>query len=367
MTIAAHFFASKQQPSFLYPIFLLIARDNPGVNFIFFTENNVWPLSDLPANCKVIPVSPSLKNGLLLHYWYNFKLPSILKKYDVATLVTEPGVCCLRTNTPQILLIKDLSFLQKQNQPGEYSFYIKKFFRRFIHKASSILLAENYMVKKLLVRYPSVQQKVSFTGYGLNHFYQPVEPDPRQHQLSLHTEGYEYFVCDCSTFTKDHLTLVLKAYSIFKKRLKSKMRLVLLLRDVTADECIKDFKNYKYRNEVKIIMHEADNTSAALISAAYAFIYLPGHLPPANAGLHAMRCGVPLITCDTEDARSVYGDAVLYSHLRDQSIADNMMLLYKDENARNEYIRKGSSVAATYKWPDAANRLWQTILNTSRD
>lgn len=368
MTIAAHFFASPKQASYLYPLLSNIAKEHTEDEFIFLTEKSVAPLSELPSNCKVIPVSPSLKNGLLMHYWYNFKLPSILKKHEVTVFITESAACSLRTNTAQILLIKDISFLQKQKQySNEYSFYIKKFFRRFIHKAASILAAESYMLNSLVLRYPFIQQKINYAGYGLDSSYRPLDPVERQRQLDLHTDGYEYFICECSSLTKNHIIPVLKAYSIFKKRLKSNMRLVLLLKEITADECIPGFNNYKYRDEVKILAHESASASALLVGAAYAFIYLPSYLPPANMGLNAMQSAVPLITYDSEYTRSVYKDAALFCVQLEKEVADCMMLLYKDEGARKEYIQKGSSIAASYNWHDAANRLWQTISTLRTD
>jgi glycosyltransferase involved in cell wall biosynthesis len=367
MTIAAHFFATNQLPSYLYPIFLVIAKENPDEEFIFLTDKNVGQLSDLPGNCKVIPVNPTLKNGLLMHYWYNFKLPSILKKHDVAALITETSVGCLRTNIPQCLLVKDISFLKKKQFSTEYSFYIKKFFHRFIHKSSAVLVAENFMMTKLLLKYPSLQQKISFAGHGLNSSYQPMQPGKREAWLDQHTEGYEYFICDCSSLMLPHIVTLLKAYSIFKKRLKSNMRLILLLRDVTSDECVKDFKNYKYRNEVKFIAHQSEETSASLIAAAYGFIHLPTQLITGITGLNAMQCGVPLLIYDSPEARALYGDAAIYSLNNEKLLADNMILLYKDETARNEYIKKGGSLTASYNWRDAAHQIWQTILSIRRD
>ena len=368
MTIAVHFFATPQLDSYLYPIFVVIAKENPSEEFIFLTGDNIGPLAGLPDNCKVIPVSPTLKNGLLMHYWYNFKLPVILKKHDVSALITETAVACLRTKTPQCLLLKEVSFLQKKKEiSNEYSFYLKKFFSRFIHRTSAVLVAENFMTTPLLYKFPSLQQKISFAGHGLNKSYQPQQLAEREAQLSLHTEGHEYFICECSPFTQPYIVTVLKAYSIFKKRLKSNMRLILLLRDITKEECVKDFKNYKYRNEVKFLLHQTDEETASLVAAAYAFLHLPGQQVTGSSGLNAMQCGVPLITADNPVTKTLYGDAALFTANNENMIADNMMLLYKDETARNEYIKKGNALATAYNWPDAAHRTWQSILSISRD
>ena len=145
------------------------------------------------------------------------------------------------------------------------------------------------------------------------------------------------------------------------------MRLVLLLRDITREDCVKDFKNYKYRHEVQFIVHESEAKTYPLVAAAYAFIHLPSLVINGTIGLNAMQCGVPLITFDHPDAHALYGDAALYATNNEKIIAENMMLLYKDETGRNEYVSKGNSLVATYNWPEVAHRTWQTILSIIRD
>jgi glycosyltransferase involved in cell wall biosynthesis len=303
-----------------------------------------------------------------MHYWYNFKLPAILKKYNVSAFITETAVACLRTKVPQCVFLKDISFLQGQKEATtEYSFYIKKFFSRFIHRAAAVLVSENFMMTNLLLKYPSSQQKILFAGHGLNELYQPIQPGTRESQLNRYTEGYEYFACECTVHNAQHLVTLLKAYSIFKKRLKSNMRLLFLLRGITKEACIKDFKNYKYRSEVVFLADQPEEAVASLVAAAFAFIQLPPRLISGSAGLNALQCGVPLLTFHEPGTEDLYGDAALYALKNEKSLADNMMLLYKDETAKKDYIKKGHTLAAGYNWPDTAHRVWQTILSISRD
>ena len=64
------------------------------------------------------------------------------------------------------------------------------------------------------------------------------------------------------------------------------------------------------------------------------------------AGLEAMRCDVPVITSADSSMQEIAGDAALYADANDHTdIADKMMLLYKDENLRNQLIEKGRQVA----------------------
>ncbi len=367
MTIAAHFFSSKEQPSFLLPCFLIIATQNPGDTFIIFIDPQQHGRIALPANCRLIPVSPPIKNGLLMHYWYNFKLPALLKKYNVSAFISETGACSIRTVTPQAIFLSDLVMFGKKKSPGVFATYIKRFFPRFVQTAAAVIVPEEVMVTKLSARYPLISNKISSCRYGLPAAYRQVEPEEHTSLLEEFAGGYEYFLSECSVHTKQGMLAILKAYSLFKKRLKSGIRLVILLRGVTAESCIPDFKNYKYRGEVSFVNHRSDEHTALLFAAAYAFLCFPGETTIDNAGLFAMRAYVPVISADTTDNRLIYGEAALFSVPDEKGIADNMILLYKDENLRNEVIHKGSQLASSYTWNHAAGRVWQTILNIGRD
>ena len=61
--------------------------------------------------------------------------------------------------------------------------------------------------------------------------------------------------------------------------------------------------------------------------------------------------------------QEIAGDAGLYFDPSDhQDIADKMMLLYKDEQLKNQLIQKGVVVAKNYSWKKTADLMWQAIM-----
>ncbi len=302
-----------------------------------------------------------------MHYWYNFKLPALLKKYNVSAFISETGACSMRAVIPQAIVIKDLVMLGNKKNPGVFATYIKRFFPRFVQSAATVIVTEEFMVTKLSGRYPPLSNKISSCRYGLPAAYRQVEPEEHTGLLDEFAGGYEYFLAECTVHTKHGMLTILKAYSLFKKRLKSGIRLVILLRGTTPGSCIPDFKNYKYRSEVSFVSHRSDDHTALLFAAAYAFLCFPGDTTFYNAGLFAMQAHVPVISSDNPDTRLIFGEAALFSAPDEKGIAANMMLIYKDENLRNEVINKGSQLVSSYTWHNTAERLWQTILSISRD
>ena len=144
------------------------------------------------------------------------------------------------------------------------------------------------------------------------------------------------------------------------------MKLLIYSRNFSAGAAIPDFKNYKYRSDVVFVNETHGRDIVQSINSAYAFIYMDGQKTAENLGLYAMKASVPVIATNLA-AEAIYKEAALYCTMEEQSIADQMMLLYKDEILRNKQVEKGASLASRYNWADSADKLWQTISDISLD
>ena len=107
---------------------------------------------------------------------------------------------------------------------------------------------------------------------------------------------------------------------------------------------------------------KSQDDAARLIGSAYALIcaaYSDGSVFPI---LQALRCQVPVVAADTPAGREIAGDAALYVNPEDpENIADQMMMLYKDESLRTTLIEKGRMEGSGYSLDKSAELLWQCI------
>src|SRR5437870_1924310 len=83
--------------NFVYETFKKIIAKHPEHEYIFifdrpYQERFVW--SD-----KITPViaRPAARHPLLWKYWYNIKVPAVLRKYKADVFVSCDGFCSLRT------------------------------------------------------------------------------------------------------------------------------------------------------------------------------------------------------------------------------------------------------------------------------
>ncbi|MEP6711819.1 MAG: glycosyltransferase [Ferruginibacter sp.] len=365
MIIAAHLTVNKHStPSFLSECLGRLALQYPDDHFIFFTDEDA---GETPAliNCTYVLISPKIKNSLLLHYWYNYKLPSLLKRYNANVFISENGMLSIRSNKPQMMVIKNTFFTKKKLIPGIHSRYLEKFFLPFLKKATAVITTEKYIEDMLAAKYSFAADKILSIYPGLSRNYQPISWQQKEEITAAHADEKDFFIYPVSANTKNNIIYVLKAFSQFKKWQKSNMQLLLLLQHIPGENLIKDFGLYKYRNEVKIIKQQDDKQAARIIAAAYALIYLPAEERIAYPCLHAMQCEVPVITTAGNLNKSMYEDAAIYASTNEKIIAEKMMLVYKDENLRNDCIKKGLLQTGKYNWDTSTRLFWQAIIKNS--
>lgn len=368
MTIAVHinFSEKNKYPNFNFRCFTIIAAKYPEHNFVFIFDEPFNPSIISQNNIKTVLLAPQIKNRLLGHYWYNYKLPRSLEKNNADLFVSNGIYCSTRTTVKQCIIIPDLCFLQKGNTfPGNETRYLHKFFKKFISTAACIAVCNNHTRELLSDLFPGAVNKTRHIGYPVNDPVKIFNEDARQNTRRIHTEGKEYFLCYVTDASVLNITLLLKAFSAFKKRQLSNMQLVLLFSTTLKENPVKEFPLYKYRDEVKEIFSGDDDLLAQITSAAYAAIYLPAIEIMEDKGFVALKNNIPLIISKNDFNISLYQDAALYTTMNEKNIAEHMMLLYKNEHFRNELINKGKELTSNCTWENTASNLWKAVLETT--
>ena len=345
----------------------MIAVNHPEHEFIFIAEKDFKEQNNSLGNVKKIVLPQQSNNPLLWKLWYNYKLPSLLKKANTNILISADGVCSLRTKVQQCLLVNDLAFLHHPEwYSKKYLRFIKSSTSDFLHTAKTIITYSDVLKKEIINRYSIIENSITVIPAASEKKYQPVNQETREEVKEKYTEGKEYFLFNGAIHPRSNLVNLLKAFSLFKKRQKSNMQLVIASPDPSADIAfVESIQSYKYRAEVKLLNNLDETSLTEITASAYACINTsPLHNEIAGL-LNAMECEVPVIAGNLKVAIEVLGDAALLVNPElPENIAEKLMLLYKDENKRNELVKKGLEQSAKYSLTKTADKFWQNILTT---
>lgn len=352
---------------FLYETFKRITVNHPEHEFIFIFDRQFEKRFVFSANVKPVIAAPAARHPLLWKYWYDVKIPSLLRKYKADVFISCDGICSLRTNVPQCLVLHDLSFLHYPGaiKKAQLIFY-KRYTPQFLKKAKVIATVSEFSKNDIVQQYLTTAAKIDVVYNGVKEMFHPLSYDEKEEIKRKYTDGKEYFVYTGSIHPRKNLMNLLKAFSVFKKRQQTGMKLVIAGRLAWKYESFtENLKNYKYRNDVLLTGYLPEEELVKVTGAAYGMLYpslFEGFGVPV---LEAMKCDVPVITSGHSAMQEIAKEAALYADPEKYAdIAERMMLLYKDERLRNELISKGRITAAAYNWDKTAELLWQVILKT---
>ena len=224
---------------FLLHFFAAIASENPSHQFYFISQNdlNVFPVVN---NIKCVVIKQDSANPLLWKLWYNYKLPSALKKIKADVLVSVDGVCSLRTKLPQCLLVNNLGFI---NHPEwynkKYAGFAESTTAASIAKAKSVITFSEYLKNAIISKYKTGNDKIKVITPCADKNFKPFHWNKRETIKEKYADGNEYFLFCGAIHERNNLTNLLKAFSLFKKRQKSSMQLLLVTDFIPAKNAFK--------------------------------------------------------------------------------------------------------------------------------
>ena len=351
--------------NFLYETFRRITENHPEHEFIFIFDRPFDIRFVFKANVTPVVAGPAARHPLLWKYWYDIKIPALLKKYKADIFVSCDGFCSLNTKVPQCLVVHDLAFIHfPSGIKKSHLLFYKRFTPKFLATAIAIATVSQFSKNDIVRQYNTAAGKIDVVYNGVKEIFRPLSYENKEAVKKKYTEGKEYFVYAGAIHPRKNLMNLLKAFSVFKKRQQTGMKLVLTGRLAWKYESFTaSLKTYKYRNDVVLTGYVPEEELVSIIGAAYGMVYpslFEGFGVPV---LEAMKCEVPVITSSGSAMQEIAKEAALYADPGNHTdIADKMMLLYKDENLRKEMIQKGKQVIKEYNWDNTAALLWQCIL-----
>lgn len=333
----------ENDENFSLEFFFQLASSHSKHVFIFIFNKPYDSTFNFPGN--VIPVVIETKDDSPIKWriWYNIKIPVVLKKNKADIFVTKK-FCSLKNKIPQILISPDLTFIYQPSFVNKkHLYFYKKYTPRFLNTANKIIVRSIFLKKDLIKKYKINEQKVQVIYHKINNDFMPLSFEEKEITKEKYAEGNEYFVYRGIISPKENLLNLLKAFSFFKKRQKSKMQLIITgSTGIQFDEFIESLRLFRFNKEVKVLTDLSNKETRKIMASAYAMIAVPLYEMSSVSSLESMKCDVPVIASSTGIFHEICGDAALYANPENfKDIAEKMMLIFKDEKMRKEIIEKG--------------------------
>lgn len=354
---------------YIHELMQRITKAHPEHQFLFLFDRPFDASFIYNKNITTQIITPQARHGLAFRFWYDIKLTWAAKKFKADVIVSLDGFCSLTSSIPQVLAVHDLAFIHYPKLiPKLHLLFYKLHQKRFLNKAKAIVTVSEYSKQDIINQYNINSSKIAVVYNATRTIFKPFEYADKDFVKKHYAAGNEFFLFIGGIHPRKNLLQLLKAFSIFKKRQLSSMKLLVAGRLAWQfEDIIEKLKTYKYRDEVVLLDYLPEAELAKVTAAAYALIY-PSYFEGFGVPIiEAMQCGVPVACSNTSSMPEVAGDAALLFNPNDANdIAQQMMLLYKDEKLRSELIQKGHVQANKFSWNDSAQKIWQIIEQTAK-
>ncbi|MCU0403946.1 MAG: hypothetical protein MUE99_05300 [Chitinophagaceae bacterium] len=329
----------------------------------FFLVFDQQPSPDIsfPPHCRPLILKPAAKTGVLRGLWYDLRLPALLAKHQIDLFVGACGYISLRSSVRQAIVLHDM--LSGEDFPAAAGW-----------KSGLYRSRLKTMLEKAEIRLAASEAQASFTGGSsfpvdaIPFFHPPVNSaDLTDHSRRVlkekFTGGTEFFYCEEGWNNLTEAVDLLLAFSAFKKRMQTGMKLVLGGKGTRGNEWKQKLDAYRFKDDVVVLPESmAKEERVKILTAAYGLIHL-------SAGAKtfwlqaAMHYGVPVVVNPHPVLADLGKDALLpCTDNPGESLAQNMMRLYKDENMRSVAIARGLTLAQSWDPEKAAEAFYKKAL-----
>lgn len=353
--------AHTEEEHFMLALLYQLIQTRPGHDFtIICLQAGLLPV--LP-NVTESVIATALNSYFQSRRWYSNLLPELMRQagVDVFISLNSAGKAFI----PCIVFISSPNAVKRTFTNKFLSLLYRKYGNRHIAKADAIVTFTHLQQSVIAKHFGVRENRIIPVGYAVPPVFRPVNWQQKETILEEYTHGNEYFFY-AGSYTETTFILVLKAFSLFKKRQLSSMQLIVAGSFAPGREITEKLATYKYRTDVKLYENATMEAMASLISGTYAVIYLNEKDVTAFPAVAALQCGVPVIGLENAAAfKEVAGAAGLYVSPTPESLAEQMKLLYKDENLRKQLIENAAVQMPLVNGVSAAQKLWDCIDTTA--
>ncbi len=268
--------------------------------------------------------------------------------YPILTKPSANYICTIHDITPVLF---------PQYHPRWRSFYSRIAIPHLVRHSDRIITDSLQTKKDLISCYSVPQDKISVIYLGASKDFKKLDVhaiDAVRRKYYLN-DPFILFIGNLEP--RKNIPGLIRAFARCKKQNGDLTLVIAGRKSWMFEEIFDTISEHNLEKSVKFLDYVPHEDLPALYNAARIFVYVPYYegfgLPP----LEAMQCGTPVITSNTSSLPEIVGDGGIMVDPKDvQGIAEKMIMLDSDEDARKENIRHNLSQSRKFSWEKCAQQ-----------
>jgi glycosyltransferase involved in cell wall biosynthesis len=350
---------------FAFETLRLMVQQHPEHEFLFLFDRKPHPEFIFGPNVTPITVHPQARHPWLWHIWFEWMVPSVLRKHKADLFLSPDGYLSLSTDVPSLPVIHDLNFL---HNPGDlrviHSNYLNRNFPRFAQKATRIATVSEFSKKDISKSYGIEEALIDVVFNGVSERFRPSTEVERQAARERWSDGCPYLIYVGAMHPRKNIARMLMAYDSFRASNETDMKLLMVgNRQWWTEEMESSLQSMRFREDVIFTGRVSEDDLQLLLGGAFASLYVSTFEGFGIPIVEAFQADVPVITSSITAMPEVAGDAaLLIDPFSVDSIADAMCTLLHDDLQRGQMMEKGRLQARGFTWQRTSELLWQSLM-----
>lgn len=308
--------------------------------------------------------------------WEQISLPHAAKKYGCDVLHCTSNTAPINSKIPLVVTLHDIIYLESISllkKEGTWYQKMGNMYRRYVvpkvvKNASKIITVSHFEKNRIrdFFGFDSSDNRLVAIYNGVGEHFKPIQDQTELQRIKTRYSLPDHFAFFLgNTDPKKNTKGVLKAFSDYLKTDNQPLKLVMLDYEKNALEALlAEIGDKNLIKHIHLTGYVVNTDLPAIYSLSKLFLYPSLRESFGIPMLEAMKCGTPVITSDTSSMPEVSGNAALIiDPYKPDEITHAMIRLMKDEELRNDLIKKGYIQASKFSWKNMA----QEVLNLYRE
>lgn len=350
---------------FAFETLRLMVQQHPEHRFIFLFDRKPHPEFIFGENVTPVTVHPQARHPLLWYMWFEWMVPSVLKKHGADVFLSPDGYLSMNTDVPSLPVIHDLNFLHNPTDiPAHHARYLNRNFPRFAKKAARIATVSEFSKQDIAQQYLIDPDRIDVVYNGVSERFRPIAPQQQESTRQRWTGGQPYLIYVGTMHPRKNIVRMLEAYDLFRSKDGSPLKLVMVgNRQWWTDEMEVALNAMRFKDDVVFAGRVSEDDLGQLLGAAFASLYVSTFEGFGIPIIEAFQAEVPVITSNVTAMPEVAGYAALLTDpFTAEAISSAISQMVSDHVLRESLILKGKEQATQFTWQRTSDLLWESVM-----